>query len=166
MTDPYAKTCDEVRLNLYLDGELGVNEAAWMEAHLKDCSACRRQATTIMAFTHAFQRRVQDAADTIDFVALEKQVIRKTLPRYILKSAFSSFLASMKYYVPATLIAGFLLFFIYTHYIAKPMPVPSAIINSFTGSVSSVMIFETPETRETILWYNEKMDMESEQDAV
>ena len=57
-------------------------------------------------------------------------------------------------------------FFIYTHFIDKPMPVPSAIINSFTGSVSSVMILETPETREIILWYNEDTDMESEHDAV
>jgi predicted anti-sigma-YlaC factor YlaD len=166
MTEPYAKACDEVRLNLYLDGELGDNETAWMEAHLKDCSSCRRQVTTIMAFTRAFRRRVQDAADTIDFVALEKQVIKKTLPRYIPLSTFSSFLASMKYFIPATLLAGMLLFFIYTHFIDKPMPVPSAIINSFTGSVSSVMILETPETRETILWYNEDKVMESEHDAV
>jgi hypothetical protein len=43
---------------------------------------------------------------------------------------------------------------------------PSAIINSFTGSMSSVMIFETPETRQTILWYKEDADVESEHNAV
>jgi hypothetical protein len=32
--------------------------------------------------------------------------------------------------------------------------------------MSSVMIFETPETRQTILWYNEDTDVESEPDAV
>ena len=165
MKDPYANTCDEVRLNLYLDDELGENEAAWMEAHLKDCLSCSRQAKTIIAFSRQFQSRVRDAADTIDFVALEKQVIKKTLPRYTPQSALSSFWSAMKYFVPSTVIAGFLLFFIYSHYIAQPEPVPSAIIKSFTGTVSSVMIFETPETRETILWYNEKTDMESEHDA-
>ena len=166
MTEHYEKSCDEVRLNLYLDGELGANETKWMDAHLKDCSDCRQKATTIVAFTRTFQRRVQDAADTIDFKALEKQVIKKTLPRYVKQSAFTNVLDAMKFIAPVTLIAGFLLFFIYTQYIDKPGPVPSAIINSFTGSVSSVMIFETPENRETILWYNEETDMESENDAV
>jgi hypothetical protein len=28
------------------------------------------------------------------------------------------------------------------------------------------MIFETPETRQTILWYNEEINVESKQDAV
>lgn len=165
MTDPYAKSCDEVRLNLYLDGELGDHETDWMDAHLKDCPECRQKAATMVAFSHACRQRIEDAADTIDFVAIEKQVIKRTLPRYVPRSAVNSFLHAMKYGVPAILCAGFMLFFIYTQYIAKPSPVPSAIINSFTGSVSSVMIFETPETREIILWYNEKTDMESEHDA-
>ena len=165
MTDSSTETCDDVRLNLYLDGELGANETAWMQAHIKDCSACRKKAATLVAFTRAFRRRTQDAADTIDFVALEKQVIKKTLPRYLTRSPLSGLLNALKVAVPSTLLAGFVLFFIYTHYIAPPVSVPSAIINSFTGSVSSVMIFETPETRETILWYNDDTDPESDHDA-
>jgi hypothetical protein len=166
MSDPFAKSCDDIRLNLCLDGELGGNESDWMVAHLKDCKACRQKAATIVAFTRAFRRRVQDAADTIDFVALEKQVIQNTLPRYVPRSVFTNILDAVKYLAPTTLLAAFLLFFIYTHYIDKPEPVPSAIINSFSGAVSSVMIFETPGTRETILWYTEKTDMESEHDAL
>lgn len=166
MSDPLAKSCDDVRLNLYLDGELGENESDWMVAHLKDCMACRKKATTIVAFTRAFRRRVQDAAGTIDFVALEKQVLQKTLPRHLPRNVFTNFLDAIKSLLPAALLAAFLLFFIYTHYIDKPEPVPSAIINSFSGAVSSVMIFETPGSRETILWYTEKTDMESRQDAL
>jgi predicted anti-sigma-YlaC factor YlaD len=165
MTDPYAKSCDEVRLNLFLDGELGDHETQWMDAHLKDCPDCRQKATTVVAFTRAFRRRVQDAVDTTDFVALEKEIIKKTLPRYVPRSALANVLDAMKFFLPITLIAGFLLFFIYTRFMVNPAPVPSAIIESFSGSVTSVMIFET-ETRETILWYNEKTDMESENDAV
>ncbi len=167
MNDPLAKSCDEIRLNLYLDGELGDNETEWMEAHLKDCSACRKTAATVVAFTRAFRRRVKDATNTIDFVALEKQVIKKTLPRYVPQSAFANFFNVIKFWFPATLFAGFLLFFIYTNFIAKPAPVSSAIINSFSGSVTSVMIFETPGKRETILWYNQDTDtnMESGRDA-
>jgi hypothetical protein len=58
--------------------------------------------------------------------------------------------------------AGLLIFFAYTNFVAKPAYVPSAIIKSFSGSMSSVMVFETPETRQTILWYNEETDEESE----
>ena len=165
MNDPLAKSCDDIRLNLYLDGELGENETEWMDAHLQDCLDCRQKASAIVAFTQAYRQRVKDVADTIDFVALEKQVIKTTLPRYVPRSPLAGFFDAMKYIVPAILLAGLLLFFIYTHYIARPDPVPSAIIYSFNGAVSTVMLFETPETRETILWYNEDSDMESEHDA-
>jgi hypothetical protein len=166
VTDPYAKTCDDVRLNLYLDGDLGDSETAWMEAHLKDCPSCRRQAATLTAFAQAFRERVHQAADTVDFVGLEKKILTQTLPRHRPPSRLLTFMASMKYILPATLAAGVLIFFVYANYMVKPAPVPSAIINSFTGSVSSVMIFETPETRQTILWYNEATDMEGEHDAL
>ena len=168
MSDPFSKSCDDVRLNLYLDGELGKNESEWMDAHLKDCTSCRKKAATTVAFTRAFRRRVQDAADTVDFVALEKEVIKKTLPRYVPPNAFMGFWNAMKYIIPAALSAGFLLFYIYTHYIDNPAPVPSAIIESVSGTVSSIMIFEAPGTRETIVWFTEKTDtdMESEHDAL
>jgi hypothetical protein len=165
MTEPLDKTCDEVRLSLYLDGELGENETGWMDAHLKDCAVCHQKAATTVAFAQAFRRRVKAAADTIDFVALEKQVIKRTLPRYVPRSALVSFLDAMKIGIPALLVAGGLLFFIYTQYIANPEPEPSAIIHSFTGSVSSVMVFETAETRDTILWYQTETDMQNEHDA-
>lgn len=165
MTDPYTKTCDEVRLNLYLDGELGDNETQWMDAHLKDCTVCRQKAKTIVAFTHAFRQRVKDSADLIDFKILEKEVLKKTLPRYVPRSIFGNILDALKFLGPIAIIAGFLIFFIYTRYIADSAPAPSAIIDSFTGNVESLMIFET-ESQETILWYNEKTDPESERDAL
>lgn len=166
MTDPYAKPCDEIRLNLYLDGSLGANEMAWMDAHLKDCPSCRRQAALLSGFAENFRRRVQQATDAVDLVALEKQVLTKTLLRHRSPNSFAHFLTWMKYIIPISLTAGLLVYFVHTTYIVKSSPVPSAIINSFTGSVSSVMIFETPETRQTILWYHEETDVESDQDAV
>ena len=32
---------------------------------------------------------------------------------------------------------------------------PSAVVSSFSGNVSSVIIMETPETRQTIVWFSE-----------
>lgn len=165
MTDPYSKACDEIRLNLYLDEELGPSEMAWMEAHLQDCPSCRREATTITLFAQDVRRRAKQAADSIDFFALEKEVLTQTRRRHHPPGGLARFLASLKIVIPATLTAALLIFLGYSHFIARPVTAPSAIIESFTGSVSSVMIFETPETRQTILWYTEESDTESGHNA-
>jgi len=166
MTHPYADACDEIRLDRYLDGDLDAGEMAQMEAHIAGCLQCRRQLAALTAFSHNLRDRVHDAANSVDFVALEKQVLNKALRQYRSRGGLSRFIASLKYTIPATVTAGLMLFFAYSNYVLKPPPLPSAIINSFTGSMSSVMIFETPETRQTILWYTEETDVESEPNAV
>ena len=166
MTHPYADACDEFRLDRYLDKDLDVGEMAQMEAHIADCRQCRRQLAALTAFSQSLRDRIHDAANSVDFVALEKQVLTQALRQYRSRGGFSRFIASLKYTIPATVTAGLLLFLAYSSYVLKPPPVPSAIINSFTGSMSSVMIFETPVTRQTILWYTEEADVESEPNAV
>jgi len=166
MTHPYSNTCDEILLDRYLDGDLDAGEKARMETHIETCRQCRRQVAALKVFSQDLRNRVQHVTESVDFVALEKQVLNKALRQYRSRGGFSRFIASFKYTIPATVTAGLLLFFVYSNFVVKPTPVPSAIINSFTGSMSSVMIFETPETRQTILWYNEDTDVESEQNAV
>jgi anti-sigma factor RsiW len=166
MTPSYSDACDEILLDRYLDGDLDGGEKARMEAHLAECRQCRRQAAALTAFSNDLRDRVQHVADSVNFVALEKQVLNKALRQYGSRGGFSRFFVSLRYTIPATVTAGLLLFFAYSHFVVKPVPAPSAIINSFTGSMSSVMIFETPETRQTILWYNEDTDVESEKNAV
>ncbi|MBC2712768.1 MAG: zf-HC2 domain-containing protein [Desulfosarcina sp.] len=166
MTNPYSNACDEALLDRYLDGDLSADEKARMEAHLEGCRQCRRQVAAIAAFSQDLRDRVQQATDSVDFMALEKQVLNKALRQRRSRGGLSTFIGSLKYTIPAAATAGLLLFFAYSNYMPKTAPVPSAIINSFTGSMSSVMIFETPETRQTILWYNEDTNTESEQDAV
>ena len=166
MTHPDSNVCDEMLLDRYLDGDLDAGERVRMEAHIAACRQCRRQVAALEAFSQNLHDRVQYAADSVDFVALEKQVLNKALRQYRPRGGLSRFIASLKYIIPATVTAGLLLFFTYSNYVLKPPPVPSAIINSFTGSMSSVMIFETPETRQTILWYTEETDVESEPNAV
>jgi anti-sigma factor RsiW len=166
MTDQYSSACDGDLLDRYLDGDLGAEEKAGMAAHLDGCPKCRRQAAAMNAFTRGLRDRVEQAADSVDFMGLEKQVLTKALRQHRSRGGFPTFMASLKYIIPAAVTACLLLFFAFPDFISKSAPVPSAIINSFTGSVSSVMIFETPETRQTILWYNEDSDVESDQNAV
>ncbi|MCB2147106.1 MAG: zf-HC2 domain-containing protein [Deltaproteobacteria bacterium] len=168
MTHSYSNTCDEILIVRYLDGDLEAGEKERMETHIEACRQCRRQVVALRAFSQDLRLRVHHATDSVDFVALEKQVLNKALRQYRSRGGFPRFIASLKYILPATVTAGVLLFFVYSNFVARPapVPVPSAIINSFTGSMSSVMIFETPETRQTILWYNEDTDVKSEQNAV
>ena len=166
MTHPDSTVCDEILLDRYLDGDLEAGERAQMKAHIAGCRQCRCQVAALAAFSQNLHDRVRYAADSVDFVDLEKQVLNKALRQYRSRGGLSRFIASLKYTIPATVTAGLLLFFAYSTYVLKPPPVPSAIINSFTGSMSSVMIFETPETRQTILWYTEETDVESEPNAV
>lgn len=166
MTHPDSNLCDEILLDRYLDGDLDAGEMAQMEAHIAGCRHCRRQVTALASFSQNLHYRVQYAADSVDFVALEKQVLNKALRQNRSRGGLSRFVASLKFTIPAAVTAGLLIFFTYFNDVGKPPPAPSAIINSFTGSMSSVMIFETPETRQTILWYTEETDVESEPDAV
>ena len=166
MTNSYLNACDEILLDRYIDADLDAGEKARMEVHLERCRQCRRQVAAMAAFSQDLRDRVQQVTDSVDFTALEKQVVNKALGRHRSRSGFSTFIASLKYTIPTTVAAGLLIFFAYSNYVVQPAPVPSAIINSFTGSMSSVMIFETPETRQTILWYHEETDVESERNAV
>lgn len=165
MTNLLPNACNNTLLDRYLEERLDDGGKAQLKAHLRDCSQCRGQVAALTAFSRRFRHRVKQAAAAVDYVDLEKQVLIKALRQRHPRSGFGTFLGSLKFAVPLAATAGLLLFFLYTIYMVKPPPVPSAIINSFTGSVSSVMIFETPETRQTILWYKEDPDAESQHDA-
>ena len=166
MNHPHANACDDTLLDRYLDGDLDAEEKARMTAHLEHCRDCRRQVAAMTAFSRDLRDRVEQATESVDFMALEKDVLIRGLRQHRSRGGFSTFVASLKYIIPAAVTACLLLFFAYPRLMTSPVPAPSAIINSFTGSVSSVMIFETPETRQTILWYNEDPDVESDQNAV
>lgn len=111
MTHPFADACDEIRLDRYLDGDLDAGEMAQMEAHIAGCLQCRRQLAALTAFSQNLRERVHDAANSVDFVALEKQVLNKALRQYRSRGGLSRFIASLKYTIPATVTAGMLLFF-------------------------------------------------------
>ena len=166
MTHPQANACDDAFLDRYLDGDLDAQEKERMTAHLAHCRDCRRQMAAMTAFSRGLRERVEQATESVDFMALEKDVLTMALRQHRSRGGFSTFVAALKYTIPAVVTVCLLLFFAYPAFMNNPAPVPSAIINSFTGSVSSVMIFETPETRQTILWYNEDPDVESDQNAV
>lgn len=169
MAHPDSTTCDERLLNRYLEGAMDADERLQLRHHLTHCPSCRRQAVVMTDFTRRFRERVEHAADSVDFVACEKEVLNRALRPHHSRSPFSTFAASLKYVVPAVATVCLVLFLIFSRMEEGPKqtePLPSAIIHSFKGSIASVMILETPETRQTILWYDDDIGMESEQDAL
>ena len=173
MNDTFTNGCDGDLLVRALDDDLDASEKQWLAHHLEACRPCRQQLAAMTGFSRELRHRVDRAADGVDFTALEKEVLTKALRQHRNGGGGKGFLNILKYGIPVAATACLLLFFGYNHFMGNTGPVmgntgpaPSAIINSFTGSMSSVMIFETPETRQTILWYNEDTDVESESDAV
>ena len=166
MNDMLANRCDDALLARYADNDLGAADKKKMKAHLDDCRTCRRRLTAWSTFSQDLRDRVAHESGGVDFTALEKDVLTKALRPSRTSSGGASILKALKFGIPAVVTACLILFLGYNRWMAPSGPAPSAIINSFTGSMSSVMIFETPETRQTILWYNEDTDKESESNAV
>ena len=166
MIDLLSNICNEALLYRYLDDELTTDERSWLTAHLETCLACTSQLRALTSFSEKLRDRVEQATDAVDFTALEKSVLNTALRERYARGGTARLFTSLKYIIPATVTAGLLIFFGYTQFTPQQATGPSAIINSFTGSMSSVMIFETPETRQTILWYNEDTDVESEPNSV
>lgn len=157
MNTPLESPCDGLLLSRYQDGQLDAEEKARAEVHLGACAACRKEIELLSFFSRECRHRIDMATDAVDFSEIEKSVIVKAL-RQNRSPMGSTWFSVLKVLVPAAVLAGILLFVGYWQFKEPSVTAPSAIINSFTGSTSSVMIFETPNTHQTILWYNESTD--------
>jgi len=148
--------CDPALLSRFFDGELGPDEQACIRAHLKECFSCQKALIDHQRISALFKTISNGAASQAKFDDIEEGVmsqIRKDRDPWWLK--FKAFFLSKKLLVPATAFtAAFIILF---SLLRAPLPEsgPSAIINSFTGEISSVIIMETPESRQTIIWFNE-----------
>jgi anti-sigma factor RsiW len=147
--------CDPALLGRLFDRELGLDEAARVGRHLKNCPSCQKELRENEAISTLFKAGLDDQLSRIDLSDFEQRVLehiqRNTVPWWMrLRDLF----VSKRFLVPATAIATILLVFSLTRH---PVTVlgPSAIIDSFAGDISSVIILETPRSRQTILWFSE-----------
>jgi len=159
--------CDSEMLSRFFDNELESDEHTLTDAHLSTCSECRKTLSEYQRlsgfFAGGFQKAVlhHSHPDMLETALLNR--IRKTRPRPMTK--FSSLLTSGRVLIPAAAALGLFLFFYFSPDIPIPVAGPSAIINSFSGDTSSVMIMETPESRQTIIWFNETPKTEDKDEA-
>ncbi len=147
--------CDPILLNGFIDQELEPEEHARVEEHLENCVSCREAVgdsrKISMIFTKTMQNEVERTSPDIENLV---KIIRDDKEPWWMK--FKDMFDFTKILVPVTAMAAACLV-VYFLNVKQPVPVsgPSAIIDSFTGNISSVMILETPETHRTIIWYNE-----------
>ncbi|OQY58601.1 MAG: hypothetical protein B6245_10955 [Desulfobacteraceae bacterium 4572_88] len=148
--------CDPILLGRFLDQELGPDQHARVEKHLRYCLSCQKAARNQHALADLLNTKVGKAVSLTDFDHLERQVLALVRDRQApWWQEAVSLIFSRKILIPAATMAAVLtLFFSYPRPPAQ-ISGPSAIINSFTGDISSVMILETPRSRQTIIWFDE-----------
>lgn len=148
--------CDPTLLNLLYDGELSQEEGVRLRDHLKTCQTCRKELERNESISQHFKDELNREISLINQAALERAIVdRVREKRAPSRAGFWNIFSPMRFLVPAAAVAAMALFFFFTTNGPAPNSSPSAIINSFTGDVSSVMILETPETHQTIIWINE-----------
>jgi anti-sigma factor RsiW len=160
-------TCDPTTLSRFFDEELGPDDHARTDKHLKHCPACRRILRGDQSIRAVFKDGLAEELSHAHVEELEERVLdlirSKGLPWWTKPRAF---FASKRFYVPAAAMATALILFFSVVRDPASEPGPSAIIKSFTGEISSVMIIETPKSQQTILWFNETLIPGDEDDEI
>jgi hypothetical protein len=143
-------------LALFLDQEVGPDEHAQISEHLEQCRACRKALQDHQSVSAIFKERVSEESSGVILESLEEQVLTVvTMEDVSWWIKLREFLLSKKSLIPAAAATAALALFVYMMKPPAPVPGPSAIINSCAGEITSVMIMETPKSRQTILWFHE-----------
>ena len=147
--------CDQTLIDRYFDKELGRDEHARISEHISHCPSCQKALRDNQAISTLFKSGLDKEVSQANLADLEEKVldqIRKKRAPWWRRPV--DLFVSRKLLIPAAAMAVMLIFF---SIIREPAPVsaPSAIVKSFSGDVSSVMIIETPKSRNVIIWYNE-----------
>ena len=165
---------DPIMLSQFADGEVKPDEAEQIKQHLSDCPDCRKAVNDNHLLSSHFKNYLNLNTSSINLSALETNVLEKIdRKNEILRDKIKRLLFSKKFLIPVSAMASvlFLLLFFSYRFIYRnsdgpvrrfpvqtsAATVPSAIVDSFSGETSAVMIMETPHSRLTILWYNEKV---------
>jgi anti-sigma factor RsiW len=146
--------CKSELISRFMDNELEGDEFKRVEAHIAGCDSCRIRLSDYGKINTGLNAPLYPQSENVAG-EFENRVIeaikRKENSGY---RNWKDYLFNKRVLVQAGLAASAALMF-FTVF-NDPAPAgPSAIISSLSGPGSSVMIMEIPETRQTILWFNE-----------
>ncbi len=154
-----SRNCDPVIVSRFFDKELDPADNASVDRHINSCPSCRKMLDDLKTLSRQVRTHITGRCDT-DHASIEKSLLetickKKTPFRERVKEA----VLAKKVWIPVIAAASLLLVF-FTVFQSPGVTEPSAIIASLSGDVSSVVIIETPRTRQTILWFNEEFNPE------
>jgi len=149
--------CDEELLSRFFDQELGQEESVHMREHVDHCASCQRALQENQTLSVQFKTGLDQGLSGVDLGKIEKNVVAVICRQDVrwwmgLRDLFFS----RKFFFPATAMAAALLLSVLLRPPAS-LSGPSAIVSSFEGDVASVMILETPESHQTIIWISENV---------
>mgnify|MGYP000270064777 CR=1 FL=1 len=160
--------CDHEQLSRYHDGEATSQEIRRIEAHLPHCPDCRNMLADFDRLGHLMRSHGERALAAADTSAVMQRLLTRRQQRREAFAGWRNWFKPARLFLPVTVTVLALAIYI----IPRPFKIepdgqaPSAIINSFTGSVTSVMLFETPNTHQTIIWFKEDSTAKGENDAL
>jgi len=163
-----------IMLSQFADGEVKPDEAEQIRQHLSDCPDCRKAVNDNLLLSSHFENYIKLNTSAIHPSIFETNVLSSIRHKNeIVRDKVKHFVFYKKILIPATAMASVLFLLFYFSYRftyrdsdgpVRRFPVqtsavtaPSAIVDSFSGETTAVIIMETPNSRETILWYNEKV---------
>ncbi len=160
------KGCDPKLLDRYYDGELNIDESRSVQAHLNHCPMCQEKIESHHKIAEAYRAVINHALSRTNFDRIEGRIIQNLRKERHKEPLWRQYrLLSKPFFMPVSALTAALLIFFFIYNPLRTKPVPSALINSFTGNISSAMIIETPETRHTILWFSEDSNLAGEENA-
>ena len=147
--------CDPIQISLFFDDELGAEDYTRVERHVETCASCRETLEDMRRLSGEVKGHIVHQYAETDFGLLEENVLkgieRKSVPFW---RRWRDAFFSKRALIPVTGMAAAMLILL-TLYRPQPSSGPSAIVTSLSGDMASVIIMETPHTRQTILWFSE-----------
>jgi hypothetical protein len=153
------KTYDEKTISKFIDNELASEKTEAVSKHIETCPVCNSIATKYNHLSDVFVKNTSKQVDTIDKGLIGQNVFKriKEKENVFFQKVFDYFPPKFYLKIASVVAIVFVSFIYFQERIIKPVDLigPSAIVNSVDGNVSSVMIFETEKSKQTIIWFSE-----------
>ncbi len=147
---------DHALLDARMDNELDSDERTGFDDHPDNCPTCRKEIEAYDKISSLYTKSLDQAAKNTDFSHMEQRLFdkleKRKQPWWI---RLGRLMGTGRVLIPATTFAALVLIFFFS---MKPTPDtlgPSALVTSISGDYDSVMIMETPNEQQTIIWIQE-----------
>ncbi|RTZ98425.1 MAG: hypothetical protein DSY89_09685 [Deltaproteobacteria bacterium] len=148
--------CNNQALSRFLDGDLTRAEQSRVERHLADCKDCRKTLNRMNLLSGTCQSVFAESRFHKELAGLEGRILSRARRPASWREAAWRFFREKKVFIPVSAAGTIMAVFVTFQIFFTSPATPSAIITSITGDLSSVMIMETPESHQTIIWIKEK----------